>query len=82
MGKFTLRYDGCPCNIYHLLWDRGSMQLKEIYEYLKPIHAQSSIRRSLYGLKDAGVIYKVGSDVWCFDTSKRPIEILEKITTN
>ena len=78
MGLKALEYDGCPCDIYHLLWKRGNMTLKEIYDYLKPLYGQSSIRRSLYGLRDAKAIYKIAPDIWCFNKKKKPL----KITTN
>lgn len=77
MGKIVLRAGGCPCSIYLILWDKKTMTLKDIYDKLKSLYGKSSIRRSLYSLRDAGAVYKIGSDVWCFDNSKRPLEIKE-----
>jgi len=59
----NFRPNSCPEAVYDLLNVDGSLELKVIYMVLDNF-AHSSIRRSLYNLKDQDIVEKTKDDKW------------------
>lgn len=79
--KLALKYDSCASDIYHLLWDRKKLALCEIYDYLSPLWTKSSIRRSIYELRDQRLISKSSfDDQWYFNVKAKPMPILKNVS--